>query len=189
MTIPTSMAANPRVDIPHHRIHEGNKVSSHTISRNLLIASPKKFLFISPSDVPPPNTPATIKIHLIFSVSANFGVKLEFFENTTVSNNGIAVPVINQNRLSLTIPLGQVFQDPIVTSDGTLIFSQIVGSTTEGETGGLLNRDEQEFILKIGTHYLLKITPLTDNTDTTTHFKWYDLRPSSPVPIPLPGFS
>jgi hypothetical protein len=183
MTLPTSIVANPKVDLPHHRIHEGNFFSTHTVSRGLLIANPKRFLFISPSMVPPPFTPETTKVHLIFVVSTNSGVKLEFFEDTIVSSNGVAVPIINQNRLSTTPPLGQVYQNPMVISDGTLIFSQIVGSTTEGGTGGLVDRDEQELILKIGTNYLLKITPLVDNTDITTHFKGYDARPSSPIPL------
>lgn len=185
MTLPTSIVAGPRINLSHHRIHEGNFFSTHTISMGLLIANPKLFLFISPSTIPPPFTPDTAKIHLIFVVSTNPGVKLEFFEDTIVSNNGVVIPVINQNRLSPTTPLGQVFQNPMVTFDGTLIFSQIVGSTTDGGTGGLVDRDEQEFILKIGTNYLLKITPLVDNTDITTHFKDYDARPSSPVPFPV----
>ena len=145
MTLPTSIIANPRVDLPHHRIHEGNFFSTHTISTGLLIASPKRFLFVSPSVIFP-NISDTIKVHLIFVVSTNPGAKLEFFEDTVVSNNGIVISQINQNRLSPTLPVGQVFQNPIITSDGTLIFSQIVGSTTEGGTGGLVDRDEQEFL-------------------------------------------
>lgn len=184
MTLPTSIIAHPELDLPHQRIHEGNFFSTHTINTGLLTANPKQFLFISPSTIPPPDTQETIKVHLIFIVSANPGVKLEFFEDTTVSNNGTSVSTINQNRLSSTPILGQVFQDPIVESEGILIFSQIIGSTTQGGTGGLIDRDEQELILKIGTNYLLKITPLIDNTDITTHFKGYDARPSSPIPIP-----
>jgi hypothetical protein len=128
--------------------------------------------------------PETIKIHLIFVVSANPGIKIEFFEDTIKTFDGIPIPLINQNRNSTTSPVGAVFEDPIITSEGTLIFSQIIGSTTTGGTGGLLIRDEQEFILKVATHYLLKITPLIDGTDITVHFKGYDARPSSPVSIP-----
>lgn len=182
MTLPASIIANPRVDIPHHRIHEGNFFSTHTISRNILVSNPKRFLFDSASLAPSP--PETIKIHLTFVVSSNPGVKIEFFENTVIIDHGISVQIINQNRLSPTSPVGNVFQDPIIVSEGTLIFSQIVGSTTEGGTGGAVDRDEQELILKIDTHYLLRITPLVDNTDMTSHFKFYDARPSSPVPIP-----
>ena len=184
MTLPNSIIANPRVNLSHHRVHEGDFFSTHTISRNLLIANPKRFLFISPSMVPPPFGPETTKIHLIFVVSTNPGAKLQFFEDALVSSNGIPISIINQNRLSPTSPLGQVFQNPTVISEGTLIFSQIVGSITDGGTGGLVDRDEQEFILKIGTNYLLKITPLVDSSDITTHFKGYDARPSSPIPIP-----
>ncbi len=184
MTLPTSITANPRVELSHHTIHEGNFFSTHTISTGLLVASPKRFLFISPSIIPPPLTLDTTKVHLIFLVSTNLGVKVEFFEGAVVPDNGIAIPIINQNRLSPTLPLGQVFQDPIITSEGTLISSQFIGSTTEGGTGGLVSRNEQEFILKVQTNYLLKITPLIDGVDTTTHFKGYDARPSSPVPIP-----
>jgi hypothetical protein len=182
MTLPTSITANPRVELSHHRIHEGNFFSTHTISRGILIAKPKLFLFDSSPEAPLP--PETIKIHLIFIVSSNPGVKIEFFEDAVISDHGPDVPIINQNRLSPTPPVGKVFQDPIVTTNGTLIFSQIVGDTTTGGTGGLVNRNEQEIILKIGTRYLLKITPLVDNTDTTTHFKGYDARPSSPIPLP-----
>lgn len=188
MTLPTSIVANPRVNLSHHRIHEGNFFSTHTISTGLMIANPERFLFISPSILPPPLTSDTIKIHLIFVVSTNLGIKIEFFEDTVVSNNGTAIPIINQNRLSPTSPIGQVFQSPIVTSEGLLIFSQFVGSTNEGGTGGLVDRDEQEFILKVQTNYLLKITPLIDGVDITTHMKGYDVRPSSPIPI-TPGSS
>lgn len=183
MTLPTSITPGPEVNLSHHRIHEGNFFSTHTVSTGLLIADPKRFLFISPSALPPPLTSDTTKIHLIFVVSASLGVKLEFFEDTIVSSNGATIPIINQNRSNTIPPLCQVFQDAIVISEGTLIFSQFAGSTTDGGTGGMVNRNEQELILNIGTNYLLKITPLIDNTDITTHFKGYDARPSSPIPI------
>ena len=190
MTLPTSIIANPRVNLSHHRVHEGNFFSTHTISTGLLIANPKLFIFVTPHEIPPPFTPETTKVHLVFVVSCDIGVKIEFFEDTIVTANGTPVTIINQNRLSTTQPLGQVFENPAVLSDGTLIFSQIVGSTTTGGTGGLVNRDEQEFILKVTTEYLLKITPLIDvpgGTNITTHFKGYDARPSSPVAI-VPRF-
>ena len=186
MTLPTSIVANPRVDISHHRIHEGNFFSTHTVSTGLMIASPQQFLFISPSMAPPPFSADTVKVHLTFVVSCDLGVKIEFFEDTIVSTNGTALFIVVQNRNSTTPPLGQVFDGPTVVSDGTLIFTEIVGSTTTGGTGGLVERDEQEFILKIGTNYLLKLTPLIDvlgGTNITTHFKGYDARPSSPVPL------
>lgn len=184
MTVATSINPLPRVDLPHHRIHEGNHFSTHTVSTGLLIASPKQFLFISPFAMPPPLTFDTVKVHLIFVVSCDLGVTIELFEDTIVTNNGTVVPVINQNRNSTTPPLGQVFEDPTVTFGGTFLLSQIVGSTTVGGTGGLVDRDEHELILKVGTNYLLRITPLIDGVNITTHMKGYDARPSAPIVIP-----
>ena len=109
MTLPTSIVANPRVNLPHHRIHEGNYFSTHTISTGLLMANPKRFLFISPAIFPPPDTADTTKIHLTFVISTNPGVMLQFFEDAITSDNGIPIPTINQNRLSPTTPIGQVF--------------------------------------------------------------------------------
>lgn len=184
MTVATSITPRPKVNLPHHRIHEGNFFSTHTISTGLMVANPKQFLFISPSAIPQPLTFDTVKVHLIFIISCDLGVTIELFEDTVVSNNGTAIPVISQNRNSMTPPLGQVFEDPTVTANGTFLLSQIIGSTTTGGTGGLVNRDEQELILKVGTNYLLRITPLVDGVNITTHFKGYDARPSAPIPIP-----
>lgn len=182
MTLPTSIVPGPNVRISHHRIHEGNFFSTHTVSTGLLVANPKRFLFNSGPTLPIPEEQA--EIHIIFVISANPGVEIGFFEDAVVTNNGATIPIINQNRNSTTSPVGSVFENPMVISDGTLIFSQIIGSTTIGGTGGLLSRDEQEFILKVNTLYILKITPLIDGVDITTHFKGYDARPSSPVIIP-----
>lgn len=182
MTLPTSIIAAPDINLSHHRIHEGNFFSTHTVSTGLLVANPKLFLLDPPSTAPVATD--TIEIHLIFIVSANPGVKIEFLEEAVIADNGSAILIINQNRNSTTLPIGNIFENPVVTSEGTLLFSQIVGTTTVGGTGGLLRRDEQEFILKIGTHYLLRITPLIDGVDITVHTKWYDARPSSPIPTP-----
>lgn len=182
MTLPTSIVAKPNVRISHHRIHEGNFFSTHTVHTGLLVANPKLFQFDSAPVATDPQE--TIEIHLTFVVSANPGIKIEFFEDMISTFDGIPISIINQNRNSTTLPVAAIFEDPIVTSEGTLIFSQIVGLTTIGGTGGLLRRDEQEFILKVATRYLLKITPLIDGTDITVHFKGYDARPSSPIPIP-----
>ena len=186
MTLPTSIIAKPNVRITHHRIHEGNFFSTHTVSTGLMVANPKLFHVDTSPIAPAP--PETIEEHMIFIVSANPGIKIEFFENAIVANDGTPIPTINQNRNSTTLPVGNIFEDPIITSEGTLLFSQIVGSATTGGTGGLLQRDEQEFELQVspGTFigYLLKITPLANNTDITVHFKLYDARPSSPIPIP-----
>lgn len=179
MTIPASIVARPDLELSHHRIHEGNLFHANIISTNLQIINPKYILFISPPQ--DPVAADTTKVHLIFKVTANPGILLEFFEDSVVTNNGTAVPLINHNRNSTTIPLGQVFENPTVTSDGTRIYVELVGTSAIGGISTTFDRDEDEYILKVQTNYLIKITPLIDGVSTTTIFDGYDARPNSPV--------
>lgn len=179
MTLPVSIIARPELELAHHRIHEGNLFHINIINTNLQIANPKYFLFVSPSQ--DPVLTDTTKVHLIFRVTTNPGILLEFFEDSIVSNNGTALPIINHNRNSTTQSLGKAFENPTVVSEGTRIYIELVGTATVGGMSLSANRDEDEYILKIQTNYLLKITPLVDGVSTTTLFDGYDARPNSPV--------
>ncbi len=86
MTLPVSIVSKPKVDIAHNEIHSGTFYSTHTMSTDIKIANPKKFLFITPSESPIPAD--TIKIHIIFIISTDLGIKIEFFENVQTSSNG-----------------------------------------------------------------------------------------------------
>lgn len=172
MTIATSIIAAPKVDLPHHRIHEGNHVMVNIVSTGLLVASPKYVLIItSPVAVIIPNTEIE---HFIYSISTNPGATTEFFEDAIVSANGTHVPIILNNRNSPTIPGELIFEDPIVVSEGTRLFIDRIGSVTTGGTNGPIERDEDEIDLKIGTQYLIKVTPLVDGTDITIKLRIYD---------------
>ena len=179
MTLPASIVARPELELAHHRIHEGNLFHVNVINTNLQIANPKYFLFVSPPQ--DPILTDTTKVHLIFRVSANPGILLELFEDSVVSNNGTATPIINHNRNSTTPPLGKVFENPTVVSEGIRIYVELVGTATIGGMSISADRNEDEYILKVQTNYLLKITPLADGVATTTVFDGYDARPNSPV--------
>lgn len=181
MTIPVSIISKPTIDIAHHRIHEGNHFLVHKISTGINIASPKYFLII-----PPPVQPGllTTEIHIIFEINTDIGGTLEFFENPTVTDNGILLSIINNNRRSSSTSLSQVFEDPIVTSDGTSLFGERGGTATNGASLGETRRNDEEFILNPSDTYILKFTPFADGANITVQLDWYDNRPSSPIPIP-----
>lgn len=185
MTLPDSIIAKPKVDLPHHRIHEGVFATVNTISTGLLVANPKYFLLKTPGILP---DGTAIFGHVIFSVSANLGIKIELFEDAVVSNDGTSLSAFLNNRSPPTnMPLvvtGFTFEDPTVTSEGNRIFVQLVGSTTTGGTGGPRNRDEEEFIFKIATKYLIKITPLIDGVTITLIISNYSNRSIPTPPIP-----
>lgn len=164
MTLPTAIVANPRVDLPHHRIHEGRYFAVTTTATGLPANIPKNYMIISP--------PAFIT-HVITIVTVFPGAKFELFESTIVSANGIPLPAFNQDRANPTASTGFVFENPVVISEGTKIFSQIIGSATEGGTGGNRIRKEEEFNFKPLTNYLVRITPLANGTLLSLQLRAY----------------
>lgn len=180
MTIPTSIVSKPTLDVAHHRIHEGNHFLVHKIATGIIAGTPKYFLII-----PPPLQPGspTIEMHIIFEVDSDVGGTLEFFENPTVTGNGIPLPIINNNRRSGSTSLCEVFEDPTVVADGTQLFQERGGTATTGADLGEFDRDDEEFILNPSFTYILKFTPLAI-ANITTEINWYDNRPSAPIPIP-----
>lgn len=166
MTVATAITPQPRVDLPHHRIHEGRYFAVTTTATGLSAGVAKDYLIVSP--------PAFISIaHVITIVTVFPGAIFELFESTVVSANGIPLPAFNQDRADPAAATGFAFEDPVVVTDGTKIFSQIIGSTTEGGTGGNDNRDEEEFLFKPLTNYLLKITPLSNGTLLSIQMRAY----------------
>lgn len=174
MTLPVSITTNPSIDLNHFRIHEGPFISSQIVSKNIQIANPKLILLSSPPvSIPISNT---LFIHFDYSVSSNLGIITEFFENPTFSDTGILVPRFFNNRNFGVVPAGGEWQDPTITSEGTRLYIERIGSTTRGGIGGPRNRDEDEIILRINTYYLIKVTPLINNVDVTIKIFAYSTR-------------
>jgi hypothetical protein len=178
MTLPLNIVSKPTADIAHHKIHEGNHFLVHKINLGLVALVPKYFLII-----PPPVQPdgSVIETHVIFEVDCgDCGGTLEFFENPTITANGSSLTIINNNRRSSTTSLSKVFEDPTVTSDGTLLFQEIGGNLTTGVDLGEFERNDEEFILSPNFNYILKYIPLAI-ANITMEINWYDNRPSTPI--------
>lgn len=180
MTLPTTIISSPSIDISHQSIHQGNHFIVHRIATGINIANPKYFLIIPPPLATIPSN--TIEVHLIFQVDSEPGGMLQFFEDPTVTNNGTVMTIINNNRRSITISLTQVYENTTVSNEGTSLLEDRKGTTTTGAVLGEFERDDEEIILNPSKKYLLKFTPLTDNTVITFELNWYDNRPSTPVP-------
>jgi len=157
------------IDAVHRRIHDGVHFESSDLSTGINIATPKRFLIITPN--------TTTRAHLIFDVETQPGSTVEFFEDTTVTANGTALAANNSKRDSATVATLQVFEDPTVTADGTLLFIKRSGT---GVAGGRVVGDvshDNEFILKQNANYQLKVTVLANNTDVSTDISWYEAAP------------
>ncbi len=165
MTLATSIVARPSVDLPHHRIHEGRMFILATTAQNLPANIPKYYFGTSP--------PAQIvTAHVIFIITVNPGATFELFEGA-VASGGTQLFSVNNDRNNPVLAQGTFFEDPMVTLEGTKLWEEIIGSSTKGGTGGPLNRDEDEIVTASATNYLLKITPLADNTNLTVEIPAY----------------
>ncbi len=173
MTLPTSIIARPTIDQSHHRIHEGRMFILSTTATGLLVGVPKYYFGTSP-----PIQIATA--HVIFVITVNPGAIFELFEGA-VASGGTQLFSVNNDRNSPELAAGNFFEDPIVTSEGTTkLWEEIIGTTTEGGIGGPKERDEDEIVTASATNYLLKITPLANNTNLTVEIPAYSQ--------PGPGF-
>ena len=83
------------------------------------------------------------------------------FENPTVSANGTEITPVNRNRYSPNTATTDLYKDPTVTGDGTLISELISpGGTILVSTGGDSSMFE-EFILHKDRTYLARITNIS----------------------------
>lgn len=155
---------------PHADIHDGNKYISSDLVTGLGAASTQGYL------VTAPNT--SKRIHMLFGIESNLGVKIQWFEAPTVNANGAAMDAINQNRNSSNTASLLVFKGPTIGANGTQLDIEEIGSSTNtGKNSGFtsVDRNENEFVLKQGTSYFLLLTAISNSTDITTHFHWYEI--------------
>jgi hypothetical protein len=136
-----------------------------TIATGLPAGVPKYYFGVAP--------PAEIAIaHVIFIIMVNPGATFELFEDA-IASGGTQLFSINQDRGNPVLATGSFFEDPIVTSEGTRIYIERIGTATVGGVGGPNNRDEDEIITKSSAVYLLKITPYANNTNLTVEIPAY----------------
>ena len=172
MTLPVSIVARPRVDLPHHRIHEGRMFILTTTATGLPAGIPKFYFGTSP-----PIQIATA--HVIFIITVSPGAIFELFEGGSASG-GTQLFSVNNNRNNPVLATGTFFEDPVVTSEGTKLWEEIIGTATTGGVGGPKERDEDEIVTASAKNYILKITPLSNDTNLTIEIPAYSQ--------PGPGF-
>lgn len=124
-------------------------------------------------------TPAIKYVHLrptSISTSAN-KIKVEFFEEPTITANGTAKTCYNRNRISSNLGTVIIGEDATVSADGNLLFRYGAGSTgsPQSRSGGSVSGDADEWVLKQDTEYILKITNYPSTaTDVFIGLFWYE---------------
>lgn len=146
------------IEYSHGELHEGN----HFVVRNtelLAKAGTKDILIVTPN--------TTKWCHFILEYESNdAAVTGYFYEAVTTSSNGTIDGTRNRNRNYPDNNTTLVYNNPTIASTGILLTKRTVGS---GKSSGGGARDNNEFILKQNTKYLLRIT---EGNIAPTNINW-----------------
>lgn len=116
-----------------------------------------------------------IAVHVAAALTAGADAQLQFFENTTFSAAGSALPSINRNRIIATPPTTILTLGPTITDDGDVLVDQFVAGGTGGQSPGGSGAVYSEFVLGVGD-YLVRMTNLSGQaTELGIQIVWYEV--------------
>lgn len=164
---PMGVSALPsitNIDYDHLTIHAGVHYRCVSPITAIVSTAIQDYLIL------PPNS--TTRVHLIWHIETDTGMKSEFFESPTTGNNGTAMTILNSDRNSGNTASTQIFSAPSVTTTGNFVHADIIGS---GKAVGNLVQSDEEFVLKQNTPYLLRVTNNGGaNGNEVTDFSFYE---------------
>ena len=133
----------------HYRVdHSNGWISSHLFTS--VASSASVYFHIKTGSMNP---------HGNFTISTEAGVTVEFYEDPVLTDDGTDLAENNLNRQTPTAPATACFHTPTVTTDGTLLETNLIGTSNTGVTDiGDSITDRGYWILKINEDYLIKAT-------------------------------
>jgi len=140
------------IGYPHSRIHAGNSFFAQVIDDSMAADDVLMLLLVTAD--------SDDWVHLIWGVNVTAESKIEFFEGVTYSSAGSDVTPVNRNRNSANTSATTAKKNPTITDNGTLLETLFCGTTGLHLTESSNSRNENEWILKPDTKYLLKVTAL-----------------------------
>lgn len=153
------------IDYSHQKVHEGrffsggfyNSAVADTASINLLIQN------------------STYYSHVKITIASSGDALLYIFEDTTFSNAGTTVSMVNHNRASAKVFSGTVTHTPTITGDGTQLNGpSLLPAGTKHAGGGGDSGFANEIILDLNTNYLFRLTNVSgSNSKMHIHIEGY----------------
>lgn len=99
--------------------------------------------------------------HARFEAGGEGSARLQLFEGATSPSSGTPVTAVNRNRLSTRTPSTLVFYAPAVSDVGVSIWDNYVPGGHGNQAAGGAAESFNEYVLKMGTNYLLRITNIS----------------------------
>lgn len=119
-------------------------------------------------------TPNTTKYaHAIVGCAGTKGLTLQFYEDTTTTDDGTALTEFNRNRNSSIAATVVATHTPTIGANGTLLQTRYAGSSGKYAEAGA-SRGLNEWILKANTKYLLKLTAHEDTMKARLYANWHE---------------
>lgn len=106
----------------------------------------------------PDNTVSTI-VRIRFGGQVGGDSLIQFYEDSTFSDNGTPAPVLNRNRISRDLSFTtEVFGNPVETLLGTVLFDGFVAGGVKKDAVGADVIQSLQWILEPEFNYYLKVT-------------------------------
>ena len=152
------------IDYAHAELHTG----THYMVRDFVSLAKngsKNFLFVSPDTLKWDHT--TIGFEAISSK-----VTVHLYEEPTVTTIGTPLNKRNRNRNYSNGSTLLIYEDTVVSANGTQLAAYVIGS---GKNAGGGARDNEEIILRQNTQYLVTIQEANVvATEVNYTFDWYE---------------
>jgi hypothetical protein len=152
------------MDIEHSQIHDGTAFVVRGWADIADETSPRDILIVTPS--------TGFSIHFVWKFSGEGEMTISLYEDVVTSNDGTPQTEICMRREEPRSPGVEIFISPTVTSTGTLLFSDIIGSgrSSSGELDFL-----RGLLFKKGAKYMFRVTKITGGTLWLNHhIQWYE---------------
>lgn len=139
-----------QLDFSHHEIHDGDMFYAECVNALMEENDKIELIFVTPN--------TTKWMHAFIGVSVTGATTLQIYEGVVTSNDGDAISEVNRNRNSSNEATVVITHSPTITNNGTLIQTKYCGATGKFSADGEDQRNENEWILKQNTKYLLCLT-------------------------------
>ncbi len=163
ITIDKATRAITTIKFEHHQIHEGNTFTILEVT-DLGNGAVRDILIVTP------DTPKWA--HLVWEIEHELETSIQFYQDTLYSNNGTPIPSFNRNGNSGNVATTLMYHTPTITNVGTLVGTIQQGADKKAGGG---DREDNEYILKQNSSYLIRITNLTVNNNLIfVRLNWYE---------------
>jgi len=155
------------IDIGHHETHSGNHYTTGAFASGYSNGNSLELLY---------RTPATGSMHATFLVATDKAALVTYYSCVGVTASGANVTSLNRNRQSGNTTDVYVGLGPTVTSYGTTMGAQWIGSSAFRSNLGGQARGTNEWILSKDTQYIFQVAPeSSSNNRISVQFDWYEL--------------